>query len=87
MDINFAKDGNSLTKVFSISNQVVFRIQKKGKVIKMDKKTAEKIIINFAKDAVNIYDDLIEMLPEENKEHIELEQKELMEAINMVENK
>jgi hypothetical protein len=57
------------------------------RVVKMDKQMAEKIIINFAKDAVNIYDDLIEMLPEENKENIELEQKELMEAINMVENK
>ena len=53
----------------------------------MDKKIAEKIILNFAKDAVNIYDDLIEMVPEENKENIELEQKELMEAINMVEDK
>ena len=62
-------------------------IKKNEKVVKMDKKTAENIILNFAKDAVNIYDDLIEMVPEENKENIELEQKELMEAINMVEDK
>ncbi len=53
----------------------------------MDKKTAEKIILNFAKDAVNSYDDLLEMVPEENKENIELEQRELMEAINWMENK